>query len=123
LKCSDCRDAYAEGELADAEGKMVYQGGCDVAFFHCAECPDVLYPLDETSAQGQLIWSLICQSLVPDQPPPLEFYFKLMNIEVGSPQSREIYQRLLTIRRILDERKALEQGDPATNGHRTEEDD
>lgn len=123
LKCSDCRDAYAEGELADADGKLIYQGGCDVALFQCEECPDRLYPLDETSALGQSIWGLIAESLVPDQPPPLEFFFKLMGIEVGSPTSREIYQRLLTIRRILDERKALEQGDPTTNGHRADEDD
>ena len=92
---------------------MVYQGGCDVAEFRCAECPDVLYgPMDEPSELGRTIWGLICESLVPDQPAPLEFYFKLMGVEVGSPESREIYGRLLIIKRVLDEHKRLTEGSP-----------
>ena len=86
---------------------MVYQGGCDVADFRCAECPDVLYgQMDERSELGRAIWGLICESLVPDHPPQLHFFFELMGVKVGSPESREIYQRLLTIKRVMDEHRS-----------------
>lgn len=92
---------------------MVYSGGCDPTLFRCAECPDVLFgPMDERSEVGQTIWGLLCESLVPDQPPPIQFYFDLMGIKVGSPESREIYQRLLTIKKVLEEHKKLTEGEP-----------
>ena len=90
---------------------MVYAGGCDPAVFRCAQCPYVLYgEVDEISQRAQEIWSLVCQPLVPDQPPPLQFYFDLMGIRVGSPESQEIYDRLLELRRILKEHEELTKG-------------
>lgn len=111
LNCRSCRESYEEGELADVDGKLVDQGGCSVVDFRCAECPDVLYgPMDERSELGRTIWGLICESLVPDQPAPLQFYFDLMGVKVGSPESREIYGRLLIIKRVFDEYKRLTEG-------------
>ena len=121
LKCKDCREAYEAGELADEDGKLIYNGGCDPALFRCAECPDKLYgEVDDTSQLAQTIWNLICQPLVPDHPEPVAFYFRLMGIEVGSPESREIYGRMLELNRILREHQELTQGDeqgPAAKEH------
>ena len=112
LSCESCRESYVEGELADDQGRMVYDGGCPPPLFQCGECPYRLYGYpDEPSAQAQQIWSWLCQSLVPDQPPPLEFFFRLVGVRVGTPESREIYERLLTMKRILDEHKKLTEGD------------
>jgi hypothetical protein len=117
LKCSDCRDAYQEGELADADGKMVYDGGCAPAVFRCGECPYTRYgDLDETSQLAQTIWNLVCEPLVPDQPLPLQFFFDLMGIRVGSPESREIYGRMLELSRILKEHQELTKGDDQEAG-------
>jgi hypothetical protein len=113
LKCSDCQEAYAEGELADADGKLIYDGGCPPDLFRCSDCPYTLYgEIDEISQLAQTIWNLMCQPLVPDHPPPPDFYFRLMGIRVGSQKSREIYVRMLELHRILKEHQELEKGDP-----------
>jgi hypothetical protein len=126
LKCSDCREAYAEGELADAAGKMVYDGGCDPAVFQCAQCPYVLYgEIDETSQLAQTIWNLVCQPLVPDHPESVAFFFELMGIKVGSQASQEIYGRMLELNRILKEHQELTKGEeqPSPNGQPEAEED
>jgi hypothetical protein len=126
LTCESCREAYTEGELADADGRMVYDGGCDPAIFRCAQCPDVLYgEVDESSALAQTIWNLVCQPLMPDQPVNLEFIFKLMGIQVGTPESREIYGRMLELRRILREHEELTKGqdDAPANGQDDDEEE
>ncbi len=105
---------------------MVYDGGCDPAVFRCAQCPYVVYgELDEISHVAQTIWNLVCDPLVPDQPPALEFFFKLMNIEVGSRESQEIYGRLLELRRILHEHQELmkEQDEEPTKGQPDKEEE
>jgi hypothetical protein len=112
LKCSDCREAYGEGELADAEGRLIYDGGCPAELFRCGNCPYTLYgEVDDTSQIAQTIWNLVCEPLVPDQPPPFDFLFRLMGIRVGSPESREIYDRMLEMHRILREHQELTKGE------------
>jgi hypothetical protein len=112
LKCSDCRESYEEGELADAEGKLIYNGGCPAALFRCRDCPYVLYgDPDEYSQLAQEIWQLYTQWLIPDHPTSLDFIFRLMGVRVGSPESREIYQRMLELSRILHEHHELAKGE------------
>jgi hypothetical protein len=124
LKCSDCREAYEEGELADADGQLIYDGGCAPELFRCSECPYKLYgEVDETSHLAQTIWNLVCEPLVPDQPPPLDFFFRLMGVQVGSEESREIYGRMLEIYRILKEHQERTKGEeqPSPNGQPDED--
>lgn len=71
---------------------------------------------------AQQIWHLVCEPLVPDQPPPLDFFFKLMGIKVGSPESREIYGRIIELSRILKEHQKLTQGDAPEKAAQDEED-
>jgi hypothetical protein len=111
LKCESCREAYQDGELADAEGKLIYQGGIPAALFRCRECPYVLYgEVDEHSQLAQEIWQLYTHWLIPDHPTPLDFLFKLVGVRVGSPESREIYHRMLERSRILREHQELAKG-------------
>ena len=67
-------------------------------------------------------WGLLASSLVPEHPPDLAFIFRLLNIALGSPESREVYRRLLQIRQIRQEYEARKGGmspealPPATDG-------
>jgi hypothetical protein len=80
-----------------------------------------LFPnLDAEASLALEAWKLFQESLSPEHPTDLGFIFRLLGIRVGSEHSREIYERMLMIKRIAKEYEELTKSpDAQTNGAQT----
>lgn len=96
LNCSLCEELYAQGDLAELP---------------CQLCPRRLFPEpDECTKLAFEVWGLLGESPIPDQPPPIEFVFKLLGLEVPSEKALEVYRRLIKMKEIISEDQKLRRG-------------
>lgn len=70
---------------------------------------------DEATLQAEQIYGWLARPVFPDHPPDLSFLFRLAGLTPGTPESREVYERLVARVALEREHRRLRDGE-SSNG-------
>jgi hypothetical protein len=110
LDCGVCERLYNQGDLGEE--------------LPCKLCPSRIMPEpDEITLLANQVYGLLSESLIPDQPPPIEFIFRLVGLPIPSEKAIKVYERLLLRVRTEREYQQLRHGDTSSNGNQSSNQD